>query len=225
MNEAYLNGWSTRTLDRNISTQYYYRLLQSPKKDAVIAEMQSKTSEYQKNQFELLKNPIVAEFLEFRTEDSFSESDLENAILSHIRDFLMEIGRGFAFVSRQQHIITDTQNYFIDLVFYNIELKCYVLIDLKMGTVTHQDVGQMDMYVRMYDELKRKEVDNPTIGILLCSETSRDIARYSVLHDNNNLFMSKYLTYLPTKEQLRAEIEKQKALFAFQHKDKNDSVE
>ena len=225
MNEAYLNGWSTRTLDRNISTQYYYRLLQSPKKDAVIAEMQSKTSEYQKNQFELLKNPIVAEFLEFRTEDSFSESDLENAILSHIRDFLMEIGRGFAFVSRQQHIITDTQNYFIDLVFYNIELKCYVLIDLKMGTVTHQDVGQMDMYVRMYDELKRKEVDNPTIGILLCSETSRDIARYSVLHDNNNLFMSKYRTYLPTKEQRRAEIEKQKALFAFQHKDKNDSVE
>lgn len=225
MNEAYLNGWSTRTLDRNISTQYYYRLLQSPKKDAVIAEMQSKTSEYQKNQFELLKNPIVAEFLEFRTEDSFSESDLENAILSHIRGFLMEIGRGFAFVSRQQHIITDTQNYFIDLVFYNIELKCYVLIDLKMGTVTHQDVGQMDMYVRMYDELKRKEGDNPTIGILLCSETSRDIARYSVLHDNNNLFMSKYLTYLPTKEQLRAEIEKQKSLFAFQHKDKNDSVE
>ena len=137
----------------------------------------------------------------------------------------MEIGRGFAFVSRQQHIITDTQNYFIDLVFYNIELKCYVLIDLKMGTVTHQDVGQMDMYVRMYDELKRKEGDNPTIGILLCSETSRDIARYSVLHDNNNLFMSKYLTYLPTKEQLRAEIEKQKSLFAFQHKDKNDSVE
>ena len=225
MNEAYQNGWSTRTLDRNISTQYYYRLLQSPKKDTVIAEMQSKTNEYQKNQFELLKNPIVAEFLEFRTEDSFSESDLENAILSHIRDFLMEMGRGFAFVSRQQHIITDTQDYFIDLVFYNIELKCYVLIDLKMGTVTHQDVGQMDMYVRMYDELKRKEGDNPTIGILLCSETSRDIARYSVLHDNNNLFMSKYLTYLPTKEQLRAEIEKQKALFAFQHKDKNDSVE
>ena len=118
--------------------------------------MNSKTSEYQKSQFELLKNPIVAEFLEFRTEDSFSENDLENAILSHIRDFLMEMGRGFAFVSRQQHIVTDTQDYFIDLVFYNIELKCYVLIDLKMGTVTHQDVGQMDMYVRMYDELKRK---------------------------------------------------------------------
>jgi len=217
MNEAFQNGWSTRTLDRNISTQYYYRLLQSPQKEKVIAEMNSKTSEYQKSQFELLKNPIVAEFLEFRTEDSFSENDLENAILSHIRDFLMEMGRGFAFVSRQQHIVTDTQDYFIDLVFYNIELKCYVLIDLKMGTVTHQDVGQMDMYVRMYDELKRKEGDNPTIGVLLCSKTSEDIARYSVLHDNNNLFMSKYLTYLPTKEQLRAEIEKQKTLFEIQH--------
>ena len=224
LNEISKSNWTVRTLDRNISTQYYYRLLQSPKKDTVIADMQSKTSEYQKNQFELLKNPIVAEYLEFRTEDSFSESDLENAILSHIRDFLMEMGRGFAFVSRQQHIITDTQDYYIDLVFYNIELKCYVLIDLKMGTVTHQDVGQMDMYVRMYDELKRKEGDNPTIGILLCSETSRDIARYSVLHDNNNLFMSKYLTYLPTKEQLRAEIEKQKALFAIQHQDKNNPV-
>lgn len=124
------------------------------------------------------------------------------------------MGRGFAFVARQQHIITDTQDYFIDLVFYNIELKCYVLIDLKMGKATHQDVGQMDMYVRMYDDLKRKEGDNPTIGMLLCSETSEDIARYSVLHDNNNLFMSKYLTYLPTKEQLRTEIEKQKALFS-----------
>lgn len=220
LNEASQNGWNVRALDRNISTQYYYRLLKSPKKDSVVAEMQKNTvvnATRDNRHFELLKNPIIAEFLGFRTEDSFTESVLENAILSHIRDFLMEMGRGFAFVARQQHIVTDTQDYYIDLVFYNIELKCYVLIDLKMGKVTHQDVGQMDMYVRMYDELKRKEGDNPTIGILLCSETSEDIARYSVLHDNNNLFMSKYLTYLPTKEQLRVEIEKQKALFAIQH--------
>lgn len=216
LNEAARNGWSYRTLDRNISTQYYYRLIQAPKKDLVIAEI-GNSSSVCTNHFELLKNPIIAEFLGFRTEDSFSESCLENAILSHIRDFLMELGRGFAFVARQQHIVTDTQDYFIDLVFYNIELRCYVLIDLKMGKVTHQDVGQMDMYVRMYDEMKRKDGDNPTIGILLCSETSEDIARYSVLHDNNNLFMSKYLTYLPTKEQLRAEIEKQKDLFFIQH--------
>lgn len=217
MNEAASEGWSSRTLDRNISTQYYYRLLQSPKKDAVIAEMQEKTKAFQKNQFELIKSPVIAEFLGFKTEDTYLESDLESAILSHIRDFLMEMGRGFAFVARQQHIVTETDEYFIDLVFYNIELKCYVLIDLKMGKITHQDVGQIDMYVRMYDDLKRKEGDNPTIGILLCSETDEDIARYSVLHDNDRLFMSKYLTYLPTKEQLKNEIERQKSIFYMQH--------
>ena len=142
---------------------------------------------------------------------------MESAILSHIRDFLMEMGRGFAFVARQQHIVTETEDYYIDLVFYNIELKCYVLVDLKMGKITHQDVGQIDMYVRMYDDLKRTTGDNPTIGILLCSETDEDIARYSVLHDNDRLFMSKYLTYLPTKEQLKQEIERQKAVFYMQH--------
>lgn len=217
LNEAASENWSVRTLDRNISTQYYYRLLQSPQKETVKDEMMQKTKEYQKNKFELLKSPVVAEFLGFKNEDTYLESDLESAILSHIRDFLMEMGKGFAFVARQQHIVTDTEDYYIDLVFYNIELKCYVLIDLKMGKITHQDVGQIDMYVRMYDELKCKEGDNPTLGILLCSETSEDIARYSVLHDNDRLFMSKYLTYLPTKEQLKAEIEQQKKLFYMQH--------
>lgn len=217
MNEAATENWGVRTLDRNIGTQYYYRLLQSPKKEAVIAEMKQKTADYQKNRFELFKNPVMAEFLGFKAEDSYLESDLESAILSHIRDFLMEMGNGFAFVARQQHIITDNEDYYIDLVFYNIELKCYVLIDLKTGRITHQDVGQIDMYVRMYDDLKCKEGDNPTIGILLCAETDEDIARYSVLHDNERLFMSKYMTYLPTKEQLRAEIERQKEIFYMQH--------
>ena len=217
MKEASNAGWSSRTLDRNIATQYYNRLLQAPQKEVLIDEMTQKTNEYQNSKFELLKSPIVAEFLGFKNEDTYLESDLESAILSHIRDFLMEMGKGFAFVARQQHIVTDTEDYYIDLVFYNIELKCYVLIDLKMGKITHQDVGQIDMYVRMYDELKCKEGDNPTLGILLCSETSEDIARYSVLHDNDRLFMSKYLTYLPTKEQLKAEIEQQKRLFYMQH--------
>lgn len=217
MKEAASEGWSVRTLDRNIGTQYYHRLLHSPKKEEVIEEMKQKTEKFQTSKFELLKSPIVAEFLGFKNEDSFLESDLESAILSHIRDFLMEMGKGFAFVGRQQHIVTDTRDYYIDLVFYNIELKCYVLVDLKMGTITHQDVGQIDMYVRMYDELKCKEGDNPTIGILLCSETSEDIARYSVLHENERLFMSKYLTYLPTKEQLANEIERQKEIFYMQH--------
>ena len=223
MKEAANEGWSSRTLDRNISTQYYYRLLQSPKKEDVIAEMKQKTADYQKSSFELLKNPIMAEFLGFKNEDSYLESDLEAAIITHIRDFLMEMGRGFAFVARQQHIVTETEDYYIDLVFYNIELKCYVLIDLKMGKITHQDVGQIDMYVRMYDELKCKAGDNPTIGILLCSETDEDIARYSVLHDNDHLFMSKYLTCLPTKEQLKAEIERQKEIFYMQHPDAVDN--
>ena len=217
LNEAAKENWSSRTLDRNISTQYYYRLLQTPQKEAVIAEMQEKTKAYQKSGFELIKSPVVAEFLGFKNEDTFLENDLESAILSHIRDFLMEMGRGFAFVARQQHIVTETEDYYIDLVFYNIELKCYVLIDLKMGKITHQDVGQIDMYVKMYNDLKCKEGDNPTIGILLCAETDEDIARYSVLHDNERLFMSKYLTYLPSKEQLRTEIERQKEIFYMQH--------
>ena len=149
----------------------------------------------------------------------FTESELEQRIITHIQKFLMELGKGYAFVARQQHIRTEKEDYYIDLVFYNIELKCYVLIDLKMGKITHQDVGQIDMYVRMYDELKCKAGDNPTIGILLCSETDEDIARYSVLHDNDHLFMSKYLTCLPTKEQLKTEIERQKEIFYMQHPD------
>ena len=148
---------------------------------------------------------------------SFSESELESAIITHLQKFLMEMGKGYAFVERQQHIITDTQDYYIDLVFYNYLMKCFVLIDLKTTKITHQDVGQMDMYVRMYDELKRTEGDNPTIGILLCSETSQDIARFSILHDSKQLFASKYLTYLPTEQQLKEEIEKQKELFRLQH--------
>ena len=208
--------WSVRTLDRNIATQYYERLLLSPKKDAVIAEMKSKTASYKDSKFELIKNPVIAEFLGFQNND-YSESQLESAILTHIRDFLMELGKGFAFVARQQHIVTESEDYFIDLVFYNIELKCYVLIDLKLGKITHQDVGQMDMYIRMYDELKKKEDDNPTIGIVLCSKTDEDIAKYSILHDSNQIFMAKYMPYMPTQEELKNEIEKEKANFYIQH--------
>lgn len=160
---------------------------------------------------------MVTEFLGLSRDMSFSESELESAIITHLQKFLMEMGKGYAFVERQQHIITDTQDYYIDLVFYNYLMKCFVLIDLKTTKITHQDVGQMDMYLRMYDELKRTEGDNPTIGILLCSETSQDIARFSILHDSKQLFASKYLTYLPTEQQLKEEIEKQKEIFRLQH--------
>ena len=182
-----------------------------------IAEMQKLTAATQADKLDFIKNPVVAEFLGFSNNSSFTESQLEQSILDHLQKFLMELGKGYAFVARQQHIATDAGDYFIDLVFYNYILKCFVLIDLKTTQITHQDVGQMDMYIRMYDDLKRSEGDNPTIGIVLCSENSHDIARYSVLHDSNQLFAAKYLTYLPTQEQLRTEIEMQKEIFRLQH--------
>ena len=216
LREASQEMWSVRTLSRNIGSQYYYRLLQSPKKDKVIAEMQELTKPLQQGKDDIVKNPVVAEFLGLENTD-YSESDLEQAIINHLQKFIMEMGRGFAYMGRQQLIRTDTQDYYIDLVFYNVVLKCYVLFDLKVGVITHQDVGQMDMYVRMYDELKRTEGDNPTIGIVLCSETSKDIARYSILKGNEQLFAAKYLPMLPTDEVLRREIEQQKEIFYLQH--------
>ena len=206
MNEAANENWSVRTLDRNIGTQYYYRLLHSPKKEAVMAEMKENTAAEPKHQFELLKSPIVAEFLGFRTEDSFVESDLESAILSHIRDFLMEMGKGFAFVARQQHIVTDTEDYYIDLVFYNYILKCFVLIDLKMGQLTHQDLGQMQMYVNYYTRELMNEGDTPPIGIVLCADKSDAVVKYTLPEDNHQIFASKYFTYLPTEEELKREL-------------------
>lgn len=215
--EASQEMWSTRTLDRNIGSQYYYRLLQSPKKDKVVAEMKQLTKDYGTPADELIKSPIVAEFLGLPSSPDYSESQIESAILDHIREFIMEMGRGFAFVERQKHIVTDMGDFYIDLVFYNYILKCFFLIDLKTTRISHQDVGQMDMYIRMFDKLMRTDGDNPTIGLLLCSEASEDIARYSVLNGNQQLFASKYLTYLPTKEQLRREIERQKEIFRLQH--------
>ncbi len=214
--EAYEQTWSVRTLQRNINTQYYERMLLTTNKPAVEAEMKQLTSEYQKK-LEFIRNPVIAEFLNMQESTEYLESDLESAILENFQKFLMELGKGYAFVARQQHIHTEKQDYYIDLVFYNYILKCFVLIDLKIGKVTHQDVGQMDMYVRMYDEMKRNEGDNPTLGIVLCSETDEDIARYSVMHENEQLFAAKYKLCLPTEEQLKAEIETQKEIFYMQH--------
>ncbi len=202
--------WSVRTLERNISTQYYERHFQQPTLPSVKDDAAVRAGE-------LIKSPVIAEFLGLKQDTHYSESELESAIVEHLQDFIMEMGRGFAFIKRQQLIRTEAQDYYIDLVFYNVVLKCYVLIDLKVGKITHQDVGQMDMYVRMYDELKRTEGDNPTIGIVLCSETDADIARYSILKGNEQIFATKYKLYLPTEEQLRREIEKQKELFMLQH--------
>lgn len=217
--EAYEQTWSVRTLQRNIDTQYYYRMLQSQNKKVVESEMKEKTASYQKDKLEFIKNPVVVEFLGLTPDTSFNETKLETSIITNLQKFLMEMGKGYAFVARQQHIHTEKQDYYIDLVFYNYILKCFVLIDLKTERITHQDVGQMDMYIRMYDELKKSSDDNPTLGIVLCSDTDEDIARYSVLNGNEQLFASKYKLYLPTEEELREEIETQKAIFYLQQKD------
>ena len=216
MLEAAKEMWSVRTLHRNISSQYYYRLLQSQTKDMIIDEMKRITAPMQGDKLEFIKNPVVAEFLGLAQNTKFSETELENAIITHLQKFIMELGKGFAFVARQQHIRTDMGDFYIDLVFYNYILKCFMLVDLKTEQISHQDVGQMDMYIRMYDSLRRTEGDNPTIGLILCSRTSEDMARYSMLKDNDRLFQAKYLTFLPTKEELSNEIERQKMIFRLQ---------
>ena len=215
-NEAANEMWSTRTLQRNISSQYYHRLLKSQNQDVVREEMKQKTSLMQ-DKLEFIKNPVIAEFLGFKNNPDYTENSLEKGIIDHLVPFLMELGKGFAFVDRQKHIHTEKQDYYIDLVFYNYHLQCFVLIDLKTTKLNYQDVGQMDMYVKMYDELVRPNGHNPTIGILLCADTDEDVAHYSVLNGNDQLYATRYLTFMPTKEELRREIERQKEIFMLQH--------
>ena len=206
LTEAAEQTWTVRTLDRNISTQYYERMLLSQIKEPVTKEMQEKTAEFQQDKLAFIKNPTVMEFLGLPANSGYMEKDIEKAIIDNLQQFLIELGKGFAFVGRQQLIRTEAEDYFIDLVFYNYMLKCFVLIDLKMGKITHQDVGQMDMYVRMYDKLKRTEGDNPTIGIILCEEKDKAEVKFSILNDNEQLFASKYKLYIPTEEELIREI-------------------
>lgn len=219
LREAASQMWSVKTLERNVGSQYYHRLLASGQDEDVVNEMNAKTlsADYKPlcpDQF--VKSPVITEFLGIAKDTKYTENDLESSLLDHLQQFPMELGKGYAFVERQQHIVTDAGDYYIDLVFYNYLLKAFVLIDLKTTQITHQDVGQMDMYVRMYDDLKRTEGDNPTIGILLCSETSQDIAKYSILNGSKQLFASKYILYLPSDEELRREIETQKEIYRLQ---------
>ena len=211
LTEAAENMWSVRTLDRNISTLYYNRIVASIDKKIVENEMKEKTKKLQAKEF--IKNPVVLEFLDLPTNMSYTENELEKALTDDIQKFMMELGKGFAFVERQQHIRTENSDFYIDLVFYNYILKCFVIVELKTGKLTHQDIGQLDMYVRMYDDLKKQENDNSTIGLLLCTDTDSTVIKYSVLNDNKNLFASKYVNYLPSEEELINEIERQKILF------------
>ena len=212
--------WDTRTLQRNIGTQYYERLISSQIKEPVVVEMEQKTAVFQDKKLEFIKNPYVLEFLGLPENKSYIESDFEQALIDSLQKFLLELGKGFAFVERQKLVRTGNDEYYIDLVFYNYILKCFVLVDLKMNQLSYKDVGQMDLYVRMFDDLYKKEDDNPTIGLLLCSETDKTIAKYSVLNDSKQIFASKYLTFLPTEQELSDEIERQKDIFLESHKEK-----
>lgn len=213
LKEASEQNWSVRTLERNISTLYYQRLLSSQEKEIVILEMNQKTTEFQNDSFEFIKNPSVLEFLNLPINLGYTEKELEKALIDNLQKFILELGKGYAFVERQQLMRTETSDFFIDLVFYNYILKCFVLIELKTTKLNHQDIGQLDMYVRMYDDLKKQNSDNPTIGILLCTETDHTIAKYSILNDKEQLFASKYMPYLPTEAELIAEIEREKRVF------------
>ena len=220
--EAFNEGWSYRTLNRNINTLYYERLLMSTKKQPVVDEMQDKTKAYQQDKLEYIKSPVVLEFLGLPEDTSLAESKLETAIINNLEKFLMEMGKGYALVARQQHIRTEKNDYYIDLVFYNYLIKSFILVDLKVNRITYQDVGQMDMYLQMYDKMKKGPDDNPTIGIILCTETDSDVARYSTLAKNDQMFAAKYKLYLPDKEDLRREIERQKELYLMAHPEENE---
>ena len=202
LRESIDNNWSSRTLQRQINSLAFERTLSQkgePREPEKISN--------------LLKDPYVFEFLGLSPDIKHTERRIETAIISHLQQFLLEFGKGFAFIARQQHIITDTSDFYIDLVFYNYILKCFVIIDLKTGELAHQDIGQIDMYVRMYDDLKRLPGDNPTIGLLLCSQKDEAIVKYSVLSDNNNLFASNYLLYLPAEDELKHLIEQDRINF------------
>lgn len=212
-NECIASHWSVRALERQISTLYYERLLASTDKAPVIREANGKTSELQTDIKHYLRDPYILDFLNLPA-SAVLESTIEQGLIDNLQQFLLELGRGFAFVSRQQRLSVADQNFYLDLVFYNFKLKCFLLIDIKLGKLTHQDVGQMDTYVRIYDQHYKSHDDNPTIGLILCSEKSQAVAKYSVLTDSPQLFASKYLPYLPTEEELRLELQRERTLLS-----------
>ncbi len=211
MQESIANNWSARALDRQISSLYYERLISSKEKTPVENEAKEKTKELQLTPKDVLRDPYIFDFLNLPSQ-SLLESDIEQALIDNLQKFLLELGRGFAFVSRQKRLSVEEQDFYIDLVFYNFKLKCFLLIDLKLGKLTHQDVGQMDTYVRIYDKFEKSEDDNPTIGLILCSEKSQAVAKYSVLNDSKQLFSSKYLPYLPSEEELKQELLRERSI-------------
>jgi predicted nuclease of restriction endonuclease-like (RecB) superfamily len=209
MDEAAGQNWSTRILERQIGTLFYERLVSSKDRQGLLEDSREQARTEVASPRDFVRDPVMLEFLGVRDAAKLLESDLEQALMSKLQQFLLELGKGFAFVARQQRISTETQDFYIDLVFYNYVLKCFVLIDLKTGHLSHQNIGQMDMYVRLYDDLRRGEGDNPTVGILLCGSKDQSVVRYSVLHESEQLFASKYRLVLPSEEELRRELDRE----------------
>jgi len=205
-NEARAQNWTVRQLERNIQSQSFQRLLSTQATPSPVSSAAA--------HLEFIKDPYVLEFLQLPEVGQVKESQLEQAIIDELQKFLLELGKGFSFVARQMRISTETSHFFIDLVFYNYLLKCFVIIDLKTNKLSHQDIGQMDMYVRMFDDLKRGEDDNPTIGIILCDSKDETVVKYSVIKESQQLFASKYQRILPTEAELVAEIEREKRLIS-----------
>ena len=210
LHEAINQSWSARALELQISTLYYERLLASQEKSSVAAEAQQNTQPLAESAKDYLRDPYILDFLNLQ-DKTYQESQLEQAIISNLQQFLLELGKGFAFVERQQRIRFDDEDFYIDLVFYNFKLKCFLLVDLKLGKLRHQDIGQMDTYVRLYDEQRKGSDDNPTIGLVLCSEKSEAVVKYSVLAEQKQLFAAKYLPYLPSEDELKRELERERA--------------
>ena len=206
MSEAAEQNWSSRVLERQIGTLFYERLLLSQDKASVAEEAQHNIAKVESAPRAFVRDPVMLEFLGLPASGKLLESSLEEGLMDKLQSFLLELGKGFAFVARQQRISTESKDFYVDLVFYNYLLKCFVLIDLKTAELTHQDIGQMDMYVRMYDDLRRGKDDNPTVGILLCEDKDHSVARYSVLHGSEQLFASRYKLILPSEEELRSEL-------------------
>ncbi len=219
MNEAADAGWSTRALERQVNSFYYERLLASKDKLPAKREADGRAKQLKASPEEQIKDPYILEFLGLQERPYLRESQLEQALIDHLQKFLLELGRGFFFVARQHRISTETQHFFIDLVFYNYLLKCFILIDLKTAKLTHQDIGQMDMYVRLFEDKMKGTDDNPTIGIILCAEKDETVVKYSVLKDNKKLFASKYKLYLPTERELIEELERERYLLRLTAKD------
>lgn len=208
-NETVQQAWSVRALERQIGTLYYERLLASQDKAQVEQEALNNTQPLAETNKEYLRDPYILDFLNLQ-DKTYQESELEQAIITNLQQFLLELGKGFAFVERQKRVRFDDEDFYIDLVFYNFKLKCFLLVDLKIGKLKHQDVGQMDTYVRLYDQTIKSSDDNPSIGLVLCSEKSEAVVKYSVLSEQKQLFAAKYLPYLPSEEELRIELEKER---------------